>query len=110
MKGLIAYVKHDDGLQVSYFLCVHSFKFPFSFQNANYFIFKTDYSLPRAKARLEEARNQQNIPENISTAKRHELTKKLQQSTIQYSQVGDNRPLSYVQFSPNSKLLATASW
>lgn len=72
--------------------------------------FHLDYSLPRAKARLEEARNQQNIPENISTAKRHELTKKLQHSSIQYSQVGDNRPLSYVQFSPNSKMLVTASW
>ncbi|CAL8123468.1 unnamed protein product [Orchesella dallaii] len=81
---------------------------PDSLRDARMWI--ANFSLPRAQARLEEARNQQNIPENISTARRHELTKKIQQSTIQYSQVGDSRPISYVQFSPNSKMLATASW
>jgi len=69
-----------------------------------------EYSLPRAKLRLEEARNQLKIPDKIKIAKRQEVQKRLQSVNNQSSQVGDSRPLSYIQFSPNSKLLATASW
>lgn len=39
-----------------------------------------------------------------------ELQKKIHQMAIHSSQVGDTRPISYCTFSPNSKLLATASW
>ena len=34
----------------------------------------------------------------------------VQQITNTCSQVGDDRPISYCQFSPDSKMLATASW
>lgn len=34
----------------------------------------------------------------------------MQALTIYCSQIGDTRPISFCQFSPNSKVLATASW
>ncbi|GFG33691.1 hypothetical protein Cfor_02436 [Coptotermes formosanus] len=68
------------------------------------------YSLPRAKQRLDEAHKEQELPEATRTARRQELQKKLQALSIYCSQIGDTRPISYCQFSPDSKLLATASW
>lgn len=74
------------------------------------YVFITDYSLPRAKQRLNEARKEQELPEATRTARRQELQKKLQAVSIYCSQIGDTRPISYCQFSPDSKFLATASW
>ena len=68
------------------------------------------YSLPRAKARLDKARQDLELPTATRTARRQELLKKLQALTIYCSQIGDTRPISFCQFSPNSKVLATASW
>lgn len=70
----------------------------------------TAYSLPRAKARLDKARQDLQLPAAARTAKRQELLKKLQALSIYCSQIGDTRPISFCQFSPNSKILATASW
>lgn len=69
-----------------------------------------EYSLPRAKARLEQARKTVDLPTATRTAKMREMQKKVQTLSIHSSQIGDVRPISYCQFSPNSKLLATASW
>jgi len=69
-----------------------------------------DYSLPRAKVRLEKAREELAQPEATRTARRQETQKKLQALSIYASQIGDTRPISYCQFSPNSQLLATSSW
>ncbi|KAF7283852.1 U4-U6 small nuclear riboprotein factor 60K isoform X1 [Rhynchophorus ferrugineus] len=69
-----------------------------------------EYSLPRAKQRLEDARRFIELPATTKTARSQELQKKLQQMSIHSSQIGDTRPISYCSFSPNSKLLATASW
>lgn len=66
--------------------------------------------MPRAKARLERARQDLQLPSATRTAKRQELLKKLQALSIYCSQIGDRRPISFCQFSPNSKILATASW
>ncbi|XP_050312702.1 U4/U6 small nuclear ribonucleoprotein Prp4 [Anthonomus grandis grandis] len=68
------------------------------------------YSLPRAKERLMEARRLLELPATTKTARYQEVQKKIHQMAIYSSQVGDNRPISYCTFSPNSKLLATASW
>ena len=68
------------------------------------------YSLPRAKARLDNARRELELPSATRTARRQELLKKLQALSIYCSQIGDTRPISYCQFSPDSKVLATASW
>lgn len=69
-----------------------------------------EYSLPRSKARLEEARKMVDISAATKTAKMQEMQKRIQALSIYSSQIGDVRPISYCQFSPNSKLLATASW
>jgi len=68
------------------------------------------YSLPRARLRIEKARQDLKLSAATRTAKRQELLKKLQALSIYCSQIGDTRPISYCQFSPNSKILATASW
>lgn len=69
-----------------------------------------EYSLPRAKARLENARDMIDTSVATKTSKLQEMQKRIQGITIYSSQIGDVRPISYCQFSPNSKLLATASW
>ncbi|XP_066569436.1 U4/U6 small nuclear ribonucleoprotein Prp4 [Amia ocellicauda] len=68
------------------------------------------YSLPRAMRRLEEARAHKEIPEATRTVRQQELHKSLRNLNNFCSQIGDDRPISYCQFSPNSKLLVTASW
>ncbi len=70
----------------------------------------TEYSIPRAKDRLDEARQKRGLSDKLKVAQRQELQKRLQVLTNQCSQVGDARPMSYIQFSPNSQMLATASW
>lgn len=68
------------------------------------------YSLARARQRLEAAREELRLPEATRTARRQEVHKRLQAVSIFASQIGDTRPISYCQFSPNSQMLATASW
>lgn len=68
------------------------------------------YSIPKAKDRLQQAREEKNTPESQKNAKQQELYKKLRSMNINCSQIGDTRPISFCQFSPNSNVLATASW
>uniref|UniRef100_A0AAY4DZR3 Pre-mRNA processing factor 4 (PRP4)-like domain-containing protein n=1 Tax=Denticeps clupeoides TaxID=299321 RepID=A0AAY4DZR3_9TELE len=68
------------------------------------------YSLPRAAGRLQDARALKEVPESTRTVRKQELHKTLRNLNNVCSQIGDDRPISYCQFSPNSKLLATASW
>uniref|UniRef100_W5KH70 Pre-mRNA splicing tri-snRNP complex factor PRPF4 n=1 Tax=Astyanax mexicanus TaxID=7994 RepID=W5KH70_ASTMX len=68
------------------------------------------YSLPRAVKRLDKARAHKEIPESTRTVRQQELHKTLRNLNNFCSQIGDDRPISYCQFSPNSKLLVTASW
>ncbi|KAJ6652060.1 hypothetical protein lerEdw1_015263 [Lerista edwardsae] len=69
-----------------------------------------NYSLPRAVKRLDEARLMKEIPEATRTSQKQELHKSLRSLNNFCSQIGDDRPISYCHFSPNSKLLATACW
>ncbi|KAJ8687214.1 hypothetical protein QAD02_023008 [Eretmocerus hayati] len=73
-------------------------------------LWTAEYSIKRAKQRLDKARKELELPAATRTARRQELLKKLQALTIYCSQIGDTRPISYCQFSPNSQVLATASW
>ena len=73
-------------------------------------LWNSEYSKKRAKERLEWAKKNLELPSATRTAKKQELLKKLQAQTIYCSQIGDTRPISYCTFSPNSKILATASW
>ncbi|XP_066900825.1 U4/U6 small nuclear ribonucleoprotein Prp4 [Halyomorpha halys] len=68
------------------------------------------FSVPRAKERLKQAREELKIPEATATAKRQELQKHLTSLSIFCSQIGDTRPISYCSFSPDSQKLATSSW
>ncbi|CAB1318693.1 unnamed protein product [Coregonus sp. 'balchen'] len=68
------------------------------------------YSLPRAVKRLEDARAHREIPESTRTVRTQELHKTLRNLSNFCSQIGDDRPISFCQFSPNSKMLVTASW
>lgn len=69
-----------------------------------------EYSLPRAKERLADARALTQVPAATKTARTQELHKWLHQLTICSSQVGDVRPVSHCAFSPDSNVLATGSW
>ncbi|XP_074655780.1 U4/U6 small nuclear ribonucleoprotein Prp4-like isoform X2 [Tubulanus polymorphus] len=68
------------------------------------------YSLPRSHFRLEKAREEEATSSAQINAKQQELHKKLRAMTIESSQIGDTRPISYCEFSPNSEMLVTASW
>ncbi|XP_054707202.1 U4/U6 small nuclear ribonucleoprotein Prp4-like [Uloborus diversus] len=68
------------------------------------------YSIPRSKARLEKARKEKEEPTSLQNAKKQEQYKKLRSLNINCSQIGDTRPLSFCQFSPDCNMLATASW
>ncbi|XP_069789963.1 U4/U6 small nuclear ribonucleoprotein Prp4 isoform X3 [Narcine bancroftii] len=81
---------------------------PSSLKTARLYIAR--FSLPRALKRLEEARANKESPEASRTARQQELHKSLRALNNFCSQIGDDRPISYCQFSPNSKLLVTASW
>ncbi|XP_064616387.1 U4/U6 small nuclear ribonucleoprotein Prp4-like [Liolophura sinensis] len=81
---------------------------PDSLRDARIWLAK--YSLPRAKARLEKQRELKDIPQTQKQAATQDLHKRLRSLTIECSQIGDNRPLSFCQFSPNCKMLAVGSW
>ncbi|XP_049907613.1 U4/U6 small nuclear ribonucleoprotein Prp4 [Epinephelus moara] len=68
------------------------------------------YSLPRAMRRLEAARCQKDVPEATRAIRQQELHKSLRNLNNFCSQIGDDRPISFCHFSPDSKMLATASW
>jgi U4/U6 small nuclear ribonucleoprotein PRP4 len=69
-----------------------------------------DYSLPRAKDRLDEVKNIQDIPSATKASRIVELQKKIQALAQQCSQVGDNRPVSSCSFNKDATLLLTGSW
>uniref|UniRef100_A0A3B5LE45 ribonuclease H n=1 Tax=Xiphophorus couchianus TaxID=32473 RepID=A0A3B5LE45_9TELE len=68
------------------------------------------YSLPRAMRRLEAARALKEVAEATKTIRQQELHKSLRNLNNFCSQIGDDRPISFCHFSPDSKMLATASW
>ncbi|KAK7487244.1 hypothetical protein BaRGS_00021472 [Batillaria attramentaria] len=81
---------------------------PASLKEARYCI--AEFSIPRAKERVQKQKLEKMLPATQKTAKLQELQKRIRSITNDCSQIGDNRPLSYCSFSPNSQLLATASW
>ncbi|CAN0389594.1 unnamed protein product [Lampetra fluviatilis] len=73
-------------------------------------IWLAKYSILRAMQRLKESRANRELPEAARNAKRQELHRQIRSLSNFCSQIGDSRPISFCQFSPNSKMLATASW
>ena len=72
--------------------------------------FIAEYSLPRARDRLLKAKQELKSGESARAVKTQEFHRKARSLINFCSQIGDSRPLSYCQFSPNSKMLATTSW
>lgn len=69
-----------------------------------------NYSLPRAKERLENARLLLELPSATKAGRMVELQKKIQSLALECSQVGDTRPISNCCFNDTSSLLLTSSW
>lgn len=70
----------------------------------------TKYSIPRAITRLDRLRGESKLPEKTIMAKKQEIQKKMKALDVEASQIVDARPVSWCQFSPDNKMLATGSW
>lgn len=81
---------------------------PESLRAARFWI--ANYSLPRARDRLENARESREVSSATKAGRMVELQKKLQSLNLECSQVGDTRPISHCTFSPDSSMLLTSSW
>eukprot|EP00038_Savillea_parva_P010947 m.193997 g.193997 ORF g.193997 m.193997 type:complete len:523 (-) comp19094_c0_seq1:936-2504(-) len=69
-----------------------------------------EYSLPIARDRLKRARSKLAEPDPHENTERQALHNRLRNFGNYCSQVGDSRPLSSCEFSPDGSMLATASW
>ncbi|XP_041370101.1 U4/U6 small nuclear ribonucleoprotein Prp4-like [Gigantopelta aegis] len=79
-----------------------------SLKQARYWL--ASYSIPRAKERVQKQIVAKNIPAAQRNATTQDLHKRIRSVTNECSQIGDSRPLSFCQFSPDSNMLAVASW
>ena len=73
----------------------------------------TEYSLSRARDRLSAERSKSEKGTQFQeerTKQRQAIQKILSSLTNHCSQIGDTRPISFCHFSPNSQMVATASW
>ncbi|KAJ2949310.1 hypothetical protein O0L34_g6263 [Tuta absoluta] len=68
------------------------------------------YSLPRAKRRLNAAREELKQAGSVRAAAKQESQRRSAAMSIYCSQIGDTRPISFCRFSNDSKMLITASW
>ncbi|KAI1793533.1 U4/U6 snRNP-specific spliceosomal protein [Ganoderma leucocontextum] len=69
-----------------------------------------EYSLPRAQKRVVQQRIDSKIPLGRIIDIRKKVFADVKSFANLGSQIGDERPISLVRFSPNSKYLATGSW
>jgi U4/U6 small nuclear ribonucleoprotein PRP4 len=69
-----------------------------------------EFSIPRAKERIRRLREEAELPEKTRMAQQQEVQKKVKTLDVEASQIVDQRPVSYCQFSPDNSMLATASW
>ncbi|KIJ65575.1 hypothetical protein HYDPIDRAFT_110694 [Hydnomerulius pinastri MD-312] len=69
-----------------------------------------EYSLPRAQKRIAQQRIDAKMPLARIIDMRKKIFAEVKRFSNLGSQIGDERPISQVRFSPNSKILATGSW
>ncbi|KAI9498551.1 WD40-repeat-containing domain protein [Zychaea mexicana] len=69
-----------------------------------------NYSLPRAKARIERQNAEVDIPLPQIKASRKELHSKLKNYTNWASQIADERPVAQCAFTPDASMLVTGAW
>ncbi|SPO29114.1 related to PRP4 - U4/U6 small nuclear ribonucleoprotein [Ustilago trichophora] len=68
------------------------------------------FSLQRSKRRLAAQRKDATVPLASIVKLRSQVFEPIKSYTNLGSQIGDDRPVSMTRFSPNSQLVATASW
>ncbi|WFD31567.1 hypothetical protein MSPP1_002606 [Malassezia sp. CBS 17886] len=68
------------------------------------------FSLAHAKARIAQQRREADVPLTEVAALRKRVFDHVKTYTVLGSQVGGERPISVVRFSPDAKLLATGGW
>ncbi|KAL1841631.1 hypothetical protein VTJ49DRAFT_6808 [Mycothermus thermophilus] len=68
------------------------------------------YSIPRAKRRIEFQKKEATIPLRTHVKLRKEIKERLQTFELQGSQTAGDRHVSMVRISPNGKLIATGNW
>ncbi|KAJ3555987.1 hypothetical protein NM688_g2274 [Phlebia brevispora] len=69
-----------------------------------------EYSLPRAQKRVAQQRADSKMPLGRIIDMRKKVFAEVKNFANLGSQIGDERPISQVRFSPNSTILATGSW
>ncbi|EPT00755.1 hypothetical protein FOMPIDRAFT_1162809 [Fomitopsis schrenkii] len=69
-----------------------------------------EYSLPRAQKRVAQQRLDSKIPLGRIIDIRKKIFAEVRRVAELGSQIGDDRPISQVRFSPNSQILVTGSW
>lgn len=69
-----------------------------------------EFSLPRAQKRVAQQRRESKMPLRQIIDIRKKVFNEVKTFTNMGSQIGDERPISMVRFSPDSKTLATGSW
>jgi len=69
-----------------------------------------NYSIPKAKERIQRLKQESDLPEKTQMAQKQEIQKKMKCLDVEASQIVDPRPVSWCQFSPDSKMLVTGSW
>ncbi|RLN39603.1 U4/U6 small nuclear ribonucleoprotein PRP4-like protein [Panicum miliaceum] len=67
------------------------------------------YSLPRAKARIERAKRRHEDPDEDPEAEADLVVKQAGEFVLECSEIGDDRPLTGCSFSRDASLLATSS-
>jgi len=73
-------------------------------------LFIAEYSVPKAKERIAQSKKNLKNSETEKVRKSQEVQRKTRALINFCSQIGDNRPLSFCNFSPDGKMLATGSW
>ncbi|KAJ3303861.1 U4/U6 small nuclear ribonucleoprotein Prp4 [Kappamyces sp. JEL0829] len=69
-----------------------------------------DYSIAQARTRLKMHNKELEVPFADRKKVRHEWYTQMNSFETKSLQFGDDRPIGFCRFSPNAKLLATASW
>jgi len=69
-----------------------------------------NYSIPKAKERIQRLKQDAELPEKTKMAQKQDIQKKMKCLDVEASQIVDPRPVSWCQFSPDSKMLVTGSW
>jgi U4/U6 small nuclear ribonucleoprotein PRP4 len=72
--------------------------------------FILQYSIPRAVNRIQLQKEQLEVPFTVRKHQRYDWYTKLQNYQVKSLQLGDDRPIGFCAFSPNSKSILTSSW